>query len=98
MEVAFVSDDLARLAQDPQSSMGFDKAVEKKYRQRIAYIAAANDERDLYALKSLHYEKLRGDREHQHSMRLNDQWRLILEIHRLKERKVVVVVDIEDYH
>jgi proteic killer suppression protein len=45
----------------------------------MQYIRAASDERDFYALKSLHYEKLHGKRSHQRSMRLNDQFRLILQ-------------------
>jgi proteic killer suppression protein len=42
-------------------------------------IRAAPDERVFYQLKSLHFEELLGNRSHQHSMRLNDQWRLIIE-------------------
>ena len=61
-------------------------------------IRAARDERDFYALKSLHYEKLKGQRSHLRSMRLNDQWRLILELERTPSRTIVVVKDIEDYH
>lgn len=61
-------------------------------------IRAAEDERAFYAMKSLHFEKLKGDRSHQHSMRLNDQWRLILEFERGNDGKVVLVIGIEDYH
>jgi toxin HigB-1 len=43
------------------------------------------------------YEKLRG-REGQYSMRLNDQWRLIVELHGEPPRKTVFIVGIEDYH
>ncbi len=61
-------------------------------------IRGAIDERAFYALKSLHFEKLKGDRKHQHSMRLNKQWRLILELRRQGQQKVVWVMGIEDYH
>ena len=64
----------------------------------MAWIRSADDERDLYQLKSLHYEKLKGDRSHQRSMRLNDQFRLIVELEQNGPEKVVVVVAIEDYH
>src|ERR1035437_1471751 len=37
---------------------------------------AAADERDLYQLKGLPFEKLQGARQYQHSLRLNGQWRL----------------------
>lgn len=61
-------------------------------------IRAAEDERTFYAMKSLHFEKLKGNRSHQHSMRLNDQWRLILEFECTNDGKVVLVIGIEDYH
>jgi proteic killer suppression protein len=49
-------------------------------------------------LRSLHFEKLKGARSHQHSMRLNAQYRLIVELHGKGQEKVVYVVGIEDYH
>lgn len=52
----------------------------------------------LYQLHSLHCEKLKGDRSHQHSIRLNDQWRLIFELEGKGAAKVVAIVSIEDYH
>lgn len=61
-------------------------------------IVAALNEKDFYNSKGLHYEKLKGDRAHQHSMRLNDQWRLILELVERKGQKIVRIVGIEDYH
>ena len=61
-------------------------------------MVAATDERAFYAMKSLHYEKLKGDREGQHSMRLNDQWRLILTLAVNDQGKRVVILSITDYH
>ena len=61
-------------------------------------IRAAADERDFYAIRSLHFEKLSGRRQDQYSMRLNDQYRLILEIAGRAADKVIVIVGIEDYH
>jgi proteic killer suppression protein len=72
--------------------------VEKAFRKRVQAIAAATDERDLYVMKSHRFEKLKGDREHQHSIRLNDQFRLILEIRKGNPKNVIVIVGIEDYH
>ncbi len=61
-------------------------------------IRAALDERTFYKLKSLHFEKLKGGRSHQHSMRLNKKWRLILEFDGSGSARVVCIVAIEDYH
>jgi toxin HigB-1 len=77
---------------------GWPPGVVKAYRKRIAMIRAADDERVFYGLKSLHYEKLSGKRKHQRSMKLNDQWRLVLEIVDESAARVVWIVGIEDYH
>jgi proteic killer suppression protein len=61
-------------------------------------IRSAMDERDFYALKSLRFEKLQGKRQHQRSIRINDQWRLILEIVGEAPKKTVWIIGIEDYH
>jgi proteic killer suppression protein len=68
------------------------------YRRRLQLIRAAPDERDFYAMKSLHYEKLKGARQHQRSMRLNDRLRLIVELADNESDKRVRIVAIEDYH
>ena len=53
---------------------------------------------DYAQLKSLHFEKLKGDRKEQHSMKLNDQWRLIVKLEKKSEKTVVEILSIEDYH
>lgn len=99
MEVVFASKDLDRLETDEAFSGGFPDAVVKMYRMRLQAIRAAPDERVFYAMRSWHYEKLQGKRRHQRSMRLNAQWRLVLEIEDGPDgNKQVRIVAIEDYH
>lgn len=98
MDVAFEDSYLNRLETDRTFSGGYSQAIVKAFRKRLQAIRAAADERDFYALKSLHFERLKGNRSHQYSMRLNDQWRLIMELHGEVPSKVVVIVSIEDYH
>lgn len=66
----------------------------------MAIIAAALDERDLYANKGLHFEKLAGQRgkQGQRSLRLNQQWRLIVTLEKDKDGSLLLIIDIEDYH
>ncbi len=97
MEVDFEDASLQRLEADASFTGGFDAAIVKAFRKRMQFIRAAVDERAFYVMKSLHYEKLKGDRDGQSSMRLNDQWRLILRIERVAE-KHVVIISIADYH
>ena len=99
MELEFGDDDLARLETELDFKAGrSDEILVKAFRKRIEFIRAATDERDFYAMRSLRFEKLKGDRSHQYSMRLNDQWRLILEIRSAEPKNIIVVVKIEDYH
>jgi proteic killer suppression protein len=98
MDVRFADPDLERLELDQQFNAGFAWPIVRAFRKRMQLIRAARDERDFYAMKSLRYEKLSGNRAHQKSMRLNDQWRLVVEIDDLNEITVVVLVEIVDYH
>ena len=77
---------------------GFSQAIVTAYRRLMQVIRAAPDERVFYNLKSLHFEKLKGDRSAQHSMRLNKQWRLVIEFEGVAPNKLVAVISIEDYH
>lgn len=98
MDVEFKDDSYDRLETDAKYTAGLSEAVVSAYHKRMQLIRNAPDERDFYALRSLRFEKLKGNRAHQYSMRLNNQWRLILELHSKGEKKVVYVVGIEDYH
>lgn len=99
MEVDFEDESLRRLESELGYSAGHGPEVVKAFRRRMQLIRNAPDERDFYALKSVRFEKLKGDRVGQYSMRLNLQWRLILKlVERESEKKLVVIVSITDYH
>ncbi|MBA3756020.1 MAG: type II toxin-antitoxin system RelE/ParE family toxin [Nitrosomonas sp.] len=98
MEVIFEDDSLRKLEEDPAYDAEFDRSIVKSYRMRIQFIRAAEDERVFYNMKSLHYEKLKGNFDGFHSMRLNKQWRLVFKYKKGESGKVVVVVSIIDYH
>jgi len=98
MELEFARDDLDRLETDVAFEMGLPRSVVRAYRKRVQFIRAAQDERDLRAWKSLHLEKLKGARQHQYSIRLNEQFRLILEFVGDGPDKRLRIVGIEDYH
>ncbi|HET6247973.1 MAG TPA: type II toxin-antitoxin system RelE/ParE family toxin [Tepidisphaeraceae bacterium] len=97
MRIRHADKKLERLETDPVYSAGFDGKLVRSYRKVMQLIRAAVDERTFYALKSLHYEKLKGDRKHQRSMRLHRQFRLVLELEEV-DGKAVIIVSIEDYH
>ncbi len=96
--VRFKDEFLEKLERNTECDASFEPGVGKAFRKRMQMIRAAADERDFYALKSLHFEKLKGKREHQRSMALNDQWRLIVEIVEGNPNRTIWIVGIEDYH
>lgn len=98
MEVEFEDSSLLRLASDASYDAGYDWVVVRAFRMRVQLIRAAEDERAFYQLKSLHFERLKGERQGQSSMRLNNQWRLILRFREKEDGKVVVIISITDYH
>jgi proteic killer suppression protein len=61
-------------------------------------IEAATDQRDLRALKGARFEALQGNRQGEYSIRLNDQWRLVLRFEESDSVTIVVIRGVEDYH
>lgn len=98
MRVEYHDEVLRRLAEEQgYAPKGWDPAVIKSYRKKVQLISAAPNERDLYSLRGLRVEKLKGDRVGQTSMRLNDQFRLILSF-KTEGDRVAVLLEVVDYH
>ena len=76
----------------------YPAAVVEAFFEVMATIDSALDERDLYALKSLRFEALKGDRAGERSLRLNKQYRLIVRLEKDPDGSIIVVIGIEDYH
>ena len=98
MDLEFADSELERMAGEADATGGFSQAIVRAFRRRVQFIKAAVDERDFYQMRSLRFEKLKGARSHQRSIRLNNQWRLILEIIPGNPKNTVRIVGIEDYH
>jgi proteic killer suppression protein len=98
MDVQFDDPDLDRLETDRAFTAGHDDSTVKGFRKAMQVIRAAPDERDIFAMRGLHFEKLKGERSHQYSLRVTIKWRLIVELKGDAPNKVVRVKGIEDYH
>lgn len=99
MRTEFDDDMLRRLADEPEfrpRHLGPDLIA--AYRRKIHILRSAKDERDLRALRSLRLEQLSSDRAGTCSMRLNDQFGLIVTFQTDDDRRVVIVLDLVDYH
>lgn len=99
MLVDFDDADLQRLEHDARFDGGYAQAVVRGFRKVMQLLRAAAHEQDLYAHKSLRFEKLKGRRSHQRSLRVTGQWRLIIGLRdRQDGNRVAVVMSVEDYH
>jgi proteic killer suppression protein len=97
-EIRFKDESLEKLQREDAGDKAYPPGIGKAFRKRLQFIRGAANERDLYAIRANRFERLQGKREHQYSMRLNDQWRLILEIEGEDPKKIVWIIAIEDYH
>jgi proteic killer suppression protein len=98
MRVRYGDDNFALVETDQAHRLRLPVQVVQTVRRRIRFLRQAFDERDLYALASLHYEKLEGDRDGQRSIRLNDKWRLIFRIDRDCEPLELIILEISNHY
>jgi len=98
METEFGSDDLRVLDADSSTEGNYLPGVVKGFRKRMQIIRAANDIRDLYAMKGNKFEKLSGNRKGQYSLVLNKNWRLVVELIETAGNHKVKIIEIVDYH
>lgn len=98
MEVVFADSELELIETEDAGKTRLPVAVIKSARRKLTVLRAAPDDRSLRNWKSLHYEKLRGDRDGQRSIRLNDQYRMVLTLDETTTPPTVTVLAIEDYH
>ena len=55
---------------------GLDGKIQQRAREKLKYLDSAADLRDLMIPPSNQLEALKGDREGQYSIRINEQWRV----------------------
>ncbi len=70
------------------------EAFERQAQRKLAELDAATSLNDLRAIPGNRLEKLKGDRKTQHSIRINDQWRVCF----LWKDGNAHDVEIADYH
>jgi proteic killer suppression protein len=83
---------------DEAHKTGLPFAVIKSAREKLVVLEAAPNELTLRNWKSLHYEKLDGDRKGQRSIRLNKQFRMVFELDESCEPPTLIIVEVGDYH
>ena len=87
-------DKLTRSIADGSVRKGFPPDVVRRAQQLLTLLHAATGLDDLRSPPGNRLEKLSGDREGQHSVRINGQWRICFVWTELGPEKVEIV----DYH
>lgn len=83
MKVAFKTKELELLYSTPineiKGKQKFSRVVIKQYQAKVTILMTIDALEKLYMIRSLNFEALKGERNGQHSIRLNKQFRLIIE-------------------
>jgi proteic killer suppression protein len=99
VRIDYADDDLRRLAEELNfRPKKWGRDLVAAYRKRIQILDSAKDEKDLSAMRSLDLEKLKGARAGHFSIRLKDQFTLLLTFRTEDEGRVAVVLELVDYH
>lgn len=97
MNIVIEDEYLVRVIKGVRQKPKFPVNVERKFVMRINQIKAAENENYLRSIKSLHFEKLRGDLSGKYSIRVLDGWRIIFRIEK-EEIKVLVVEELNNHY
>jgi proteic killer suppression protein len=98
MDIVFADRNLGLVETEDAGLTKLPVAVIKSVRRKLTLIRAAPDDRALRNWKSLHYEKLKGDRDGQRSVWVNEKYRIVFLLNEDTKPPTVTIVAIEDYH
>jgi len=90
---SFASDETQKIFLG-KTSTKLPKDIQRTARRKLLYLDDADDLQDLLAPPGNRLEKLKGDRAGQHSIRINDQWRICFDWIGNKAQNIEIV----DYH
>lgn len=98
MEIVYRDIDLSLLETDQAAKTKLPTNVIISARRKIQFLRNASSEQDIRNWKSLHYEKLVGDKRGEHSIRVNNKWRIVFAIDKSTTPNKITINVIEDYH
>ena len=97
MEINFEKEYLRQLYENGKTSdkkHRFQPQIVSRYQLRIKMLEQANGIEELYAINSLHYKVLEGDKEGISSIRVNDQYRIEFTVKQISSETVVTICNI----
>ena len=98
MKLHFHAKELKKLDDGTYSKKKYSKLLAERLQDRFDYIRESESEQDLRNWKSLHYEKLTGERDGHRSIRVYKKWRLVFEINESGGDLTVIALELVDYH
>lgn len=72
----------------------FQPSIVKRYKDRINYLKSVATKEELYPIKSLHFEALRGNKTGLFSIKVNDQYRIEFSMLENEDQPVLTVCNI----
>lgn len=97
MEINFEKEYLRQLYEDGKTSdkkHRFQPQIVVRYQLHIKILEQASGIEELFALNSLHYEVLKGDKAGISSIRVNNQYRIEFTVKKLLSETVVTICNI----
>lgn len=98
MRVEFADERLQRICTKEAHKTGLPIAVIRAAQRKLIELEQAPDERTLRNWKSLNYKKLSGARDGQHSIRVNDQYRIVFTLLEDERPPAIRILEIDDTH
>lgn len=99
MRLEFEDEELEHLAFEPEfRTRRWSQDVASAYRRVLNLISSAPSDHDLRQFKGLRLEKLKGKRAGTSSVRINDQYRLVLRFRTDDDGRLAVIIEALDYH
>jgi proteic killer suppression protein len=99
MDVRHTDLELEQMEACPDHSGGnYSRPLVRQFRRLMNLIRQVPNEAELAKFRSRHFEKLKGKRQHQHSLRLDIHWRLIVEIEDRPGGNCMVIKGIENHY
>ena len=98
IEVEHADPDLARLETELSFTAGFSPPIVKQFRILMQLIRNVSRKAALYQFGGRRLKSLSGSRSHEHSMRLNRKYRLIVEFSGAEPEEKIRIIAIENHY
>jgi proteic killer suppression protein len=72
----------------------FQPDIIKRYKDRIKFLMAVSSKEELYPIKSMHFEALKGDKQGKFSVRVNKQYRIEFTLNENLKQPILTICNI----